>query len=500
MSALKFRDLLRLHTEDEPLMRAQLSAMIRQVPWLYLILCTNVIALSLSFHGQAPDYLTVYFPAFFVGVILIRMVLWFRTAPKALTVEDVRKKLKMLLLLAAVLTFALSTWSWSLYPYGDANHQGYVSFFVAVTLIGSVFALVQYSAAAITCMIITGISFAFCSFLFADVVRIAMAMNFVMVLAMMYALIRVFQKAFAAQVHAHQNMERANAEMSNLNAQLTYHRDNLAEEVAKRTAELKSQALKLEQALSQEKELNQMQNRFVSMVSHEFRTPLTVIDGTARRVEKRAPEMPPGEIVDRMSSIRASVRRLSGLVERTLDASRLAEGAIDYAPAQINPVSLLQEIIDRHLEMEPGFTFDVNTEAAPSTMIGDPRLADHIVSNILSNAIKYSRENPRVDIVLKGQGDRIVLSVRDHGIGIPKRELDRVSERFFRATSAQGIPGTGIGLNLVRTLVDMHGGFMDISSEEGQWTEVRISLPVDGRTKLSPVSDVEPMLRSAGAY
>ncbi len=272
-------------------------------------------------------------------------------------------------------------------------------------------------------------------------------------------------------------------ETDRLHGEVRYHRDNLSAEVVKQTHELREQTLRLEQALVQEKELNDLTNQFVSTVSHEFRTPLTIIDAAARRVTKRADTMQPDDIVERMDVIRSSVKRLSGMVEQTLDASKLASGQMEMTAETVDIASLVTEIIDRHKEIAPNFDFILKKKDVPGEISADARLLDHIFANLISNAIKYSADRPRVEVIVEGKNEEgrelVEVRVRDHGVGIPKSELPKIAERFFRASTSKGIKGTGIGLNLVTSLVELHSGRFLIDSEEGEWTEVTIQLPVE---------------------
>ena len=191
------------------------------------------------------------------------------------------------------------------------------------------------------------------------------------------------------------------------------------------------------------------------------------------------------EIEDRMTKVRSSVRRLSGLVDRTLDASKMANGAIEYNPVSFDVSKLLQDVLEHQSEVSPAAQIRLKTDCLPKEMMGDPHLIDHMFSNIISNAIKYSPDIPVIKVSLVGDGDRLTFTVKDHGVGIPRAELAKVTNRFYRASTSNGIPGTGIGLNFVASLVDMHNGCFCIDSEEGAWTKVSINLPIDGRTRKS---------------
>lgn len=268
------------------------------------------------------------------------------------------------------------------------------------------------------------------------------------------------------------------AESDKLHEEVRYHRDNLKAEVSKRTMQLEEQTLKLEQALCHEKELNELQNQFVSIVSHEFRTPLTIIDAMARRVAKKADVMSVENIRERMDNIRFSTSRLAELVERTLDSSRLANGEMQFSPEVFDFRGLVRDVLARHREIAPDYEFVFQDNDQPCVLNGDERLLDHVVSNLVSNAIKYSKKNPKIIVGLECDQGETIFRVRDHGVGIPKSELQHITKRFFRASTAKGIKGTGIGLNLVASLIEMHKGNFEIDSVEGEWTEVVVRLPI----------------------
>ena len=268
-------------------------------------------------------------------------------------------------------------------------------------------------------------------------------------------------------------------ERKRLELELISHRDELAARVEERTQTIMNQSLELEKALTSERALNRMQTEFVSMASHEFRTPLTIIDGLARRLEKKADRWTPDDIREKAGTMRATVKRMTMLVERTLDASRLSSGRIKLIPETFDLRALVEEVCVRQRELASTHTIDIDLEHLPDTLFGDARLMDNIFTNIVSNAVKYAGENRYVKITGSTDEDYAVVKVRDRGIGIPKAEIEKIFQRFFRASTSTGIPGTGIGLNLVKSLVEMHYGEVSLDSEEGEWTEFTVRLPLE---------------------
>jgi signal transduction histidine kinase len=475
---LPLRYLFRVHSDNTDLVHAQMGAMNRQLPLLYLVVSVNVIALAASFFSDAPSHLTLWVPGVLVTIALLRSFMWWKRGVDTSDTKASAEKLVTLVWLAQAIAIVLSVWCFLLFPYGNAFQQSHIAFFLSVTLIGTIFATVQLPPAALGCLLISGSSFVLFFATRGNPVFLSMALNFVMVLIVVFMLVRSYHRNFTGYLRSNRELSEANEELSALYEELKYHRDNLANEVSKRTQELEAQTLQLETALQAERKLNEMQNEFVSMVSHEFRTPLAIIDGTARRVQRRYDEMSKPEVEDRMDKIRGSVNRLAGLVERTLDASKLASGRIRVAPESYNPRALLSELVERHRELSSAHQITLAVNDLPERALGDARLMDHVFANLISNAIKYSMSNPYVNVSGRITGDDMIIVVRDQGVGIPESELNHVAERFFRASTSAGIQGTGIGLNLVSDLVAMHHGQMNIQSKEGEWTEVTLRIPV----------------------
>ena len=235
----------------------------------------------------------------------------------------------------------------------------------------------------------------------------------------------------------------------------------------------------LETALAQERRLNQLQREFISMVSHEFRTPLAIIDGAAQRIIRRGYRYSTEEVAERLQRIRSAVARLVGLIDSTLSATRLDEGRIAFHARPCDVAAVVSTVIERQKEIAPDFEFDLDLRGLPPVILGDPERLDQVFTNLLSNAVKYSGSSRRIEIQGRREGNDALVSVRDHGIGIPEADLPRLFQRYFRAGTATGIPGTGIGLDIVKRLVEMHGGRITLASAEGVGTVFTISLPIE---------------------
>lgn len=238
-------------------------------------------------------------------------------------------------------------------------------------------------------------------------------------------------------------------------------------------------------ALDMERGIVEQQKTFVSMVSHEFRTPLTIIDGNAQIIQSRGESIEPAALIKRAGTIRASVDRLVRLIEAILSAHMLDSGRLTVERTSCNIEHILRNTIAEQQEISPGHFIMVDMADLPDTMWLDERIIGQMMTNLLSNAVKYSPGRDRIEVKAARVGDAVVISVKDEGVGIPAKELPRITTKYFRASTASGIPGTGLGLNLVRQFVDLHQGSFDIQSTEGKGTVVTICLPIMDSTALS---------------
>lgn len=268
---------------------------------------------------------------------------------------------------------------------------------------------------------------------------------------------------------------------------LTALTDTLEQRVAARTAEIaaKQQALaaakeRTELALERELEATNRQRQFLSMVSHEFRTPLAVIDSAAQMLGLRIDERDPG-MRPRLQSIRTNVRRLNGLIEAYLADDRLHAGTLAVEAMPFDLAGLLASLVENHGAMSPDARFTLDLDGLPETVTGDPDLLSLAFNNLIANAVKYSAADARVEITGRPAPFGFSVAVRDHGIGISANELPHVFDRFFRGSNAAGVTGTGIGLHLVRHVVELHGGTVAVESAPRAGTTFTVTLPAGAR-------------------
>ncbi len=238
----------------------------------------------------------------------------------------------------------------------------------------------------------------------------------------------------------------------------------------------KHHAAALQAALDAEREATLLQRRFVAMASHEFRTPLAIIDGAAQRLaaHRLAADIGIGRRVER---IRGAVARLVGLIDRTLSSSKLEAGQIEFHPETLDLAVLLREVCAVQRQLSPGFEIALLLPAEGVTVAGDPKLLEQVFTNLLSNAVKYSGHARRIEVRAAPSARDVEIAVQDHGVGVAADEIGHLFGRFFRARTAMGISGTGIGLHLVRELVALHGGDVDVASILDRGSTFTIRLP-----------------------
>lgn len=260
------------------------------------------------------------------------------------------------------------------------------------------------------------------------------------------------------------------------------HRDHLQDMVDDATKDLKDSARELKQSLVREQDLGKIQREFVSMASHEFRTPLSIIDQGAQRMISKAgrDKLTNEDVVKRMNRIRQAVKRMTQLMNSTLDSAKLEEGKLEVKIVACNIGALVKDVCERQQEVAKNHIILCNVEEIPSTIRADTGSVDQILTNLLSNAVKYAPKSPEIVVSACQFGDYIEITVTDEGLGIPKSEVDKIGERFFRASTSSGIAGTGIGLNLCMTLVKMHDGTMTVDSVIGEGSTFTVRLPLNG--------------------
>jgi signal transduction histidine kinase len=217
---------------------------------------------------------------------------------------------------------------------------------------------------------------------------------------------------------------------------------------------------------------------FVSMFSHEFRTPLGVIQSSAEILEDYLEQLDPAERKDHLQSIRNNTRRMAGLMEEALLIGSLDAGKIEFKPAPIRLRAFLRKLVDDVLSAtNHRCPIELSLVEMPDEIEADERLLQHIFTNLLANAIKYSDPGREVGFEIEPAGPEIVCTIRDQGIGIPKADTEWLFSPFHRGRNVHDRPGTGLGLVIVKRCVDLHGGTIQVLSKCGEGTVVSVRLP-----------------------
>ncbi|WP_164730496.1 sensor histidine kinase [Pelagibacterium montanilacus] len=254
--------------------------------------------------------------------------------------------------------------------------------------------------------------------------------------------------------------------------ELSRHRDHLEELVRARTREL-------DEALARERAAADLYRNFAAMVSHQFRTPLAIIDSALQRMMRRRQSITPSELEERAGRARQAITRLTGLVESTLDAARLDAGQVDVRAQPCDLVQLAASVCERQTETAPDRDILVHHDGtSPITVLCDSAHAEHILINLLANAAKYSPPGTPVHVAFGLEGPFAQCLVTNSGCPIDPCESQRLFERYFRGENANGVPGTGIGLYMARTLARMQGGDVSLLASSDDRTTFALSLPL----------------------
>jgi two-component system OmpR family sensor kinase len=253
------------------------------------------------------------------------------------------------------------------------------------------------------------------------------------------------------------------------------------------------QATMLREELAEEQRVTLLQRNFVSMASHEFRSPLAIIDGHAQRLISMKDRLSADELAERARKIRNAARRMTELIDNLLGSARLIDGRTDlwFNPTRVDLTTLLRELCQQQRELTPNARIldPSQQQQHPLAVRGDPVLLCQVFGNLLSNAVKYSRDGELVRVSAAAEDGEIAVVIEDRGIGIPEKDQLRVFERYYRGSNTSGIVGSGVGLYLVKTIVDLHEGSVALASREGAGSRFEVRLPITGMTARSASAD-----------
>ena len=231
--------------------------------------------------------------------------------------------------------------------------------------------------------------------------------------------------------------------------------------------------------LAREKELGKLRSHFVSMVSHEFRTPLGIIQSSAEILEDYLDQLETTERKDHLQSIRNNTRRMAGIMEEVLLLGSFDAGKMEFRPAPLELRSFVQDLIEEILSAtERRCPIELSLSHMPAEIEGDERLLRHVFTNLLTNAVKYSDAGRAVRFEIARIGPEMVCAIRDQGIGIPEADREWLFNAFQRGHNVADRPGTGLGLVIVKRCVDLYRGKITVDSEIGRGTSVTVRLPI----------------------
>ncbi len=233
-------------------------------------------------------------------------------------------------------------------------------------------------------------------------------------------------------------------------------------------------------ALAKEKELGELKSRFVSMASHEFRTPLANIMATTETLSSYRQKMSDQQIEDRLNNVRGQVDHLKDIMDDVLQLSRIQAKRVEFNPQPVNLEALCREIVGEfraRSDIQNPLIF--SAQDVPAIINLDRKLMRQIINNLISNAVKYSAADKAVHIDLNCVDNICNLRIVDQGIGIPEADLKHLFEPFHRATNVGTISGTGLGLIITREAVELHGGTISIQSRVDSGTTITIEIPMD---------------------
>ncbi|MEQ8995467.1 MAG: ATP-binding protein [Coleofasciculus sp. B1-GNL1-01] len=234
----------------------------------------------------------------------------------------------------------------------------------------------------------------------------------------------------------------------------------------------------LRRALDTEKHLNQLKSQIISVVSHEYRTPLTVILSSAEMLSRYRQRLSDVKQEQHLGRIKSAVEHLTALVDDVLFISKAELNKLEFKPEPIEIIPFTQELVSQvQVGQEDNYRLVFSNQGNGNQLNGDAKLLRQIITNLVSNAIKYSPDGGNVGVHLTCEDSQIILQVSDSGIGIPPEDQARLFQSFNRASNVGAISGTGLGLSIVKKCVELHRGEITLTSAVGVGTTFTVTLP-----------------------
>ncbi|MBD2204679.1 PAS domain S-box protein [Calothrix sp. FACHB-1219] len=235
-------------------------------------------------------------------------------------------------------------------------------------------------------------------------------------------------------------------------------------------------------ALEKEKELNDLKSRFISMTSHEFRTPLSTILSSAELLEHYRHKWTEEKQITHLQRIQTAVKRMTDMLHDVLFIGNAEAGILELKPTAFDLVQYCHQLVEEvGIEHNNPHLISFTSQLETISCLMDKKLLKYILSNLLNNAIKYSPSNRLVEFTLNSQGGQVIFEIQDQGIGIPPEDIPYLFESFHRASNVDNILGTGLGLAIVKKCVDIHNGKISVDSTLGVGTKFKVTIPLNNQ-------------------
>jgi two-component system, LuxR family, sensor kinase FixL len=286
------------------------------------------------------------------------------------------------------------------------------------------------------------------------------------------------RRIFVGLLHDLSKEKEAEEKLKNYASELEKLVAERTQSLADTVNELKNAKEELKDSLDKEKELNQMKTRFVSIASHEFRTPLSAISLSASLINKYTETKDCDSIQKHVVKIKSGVNHLTDILNDFLSLDKMEEGKIYNTPSEFDLIKFAETIIEEMQAMaKPGQNIVYQHTGKESMVTIDPGLLKHSIYNLISNALKYSGENTLIEFNSETRADGFTITIKDNGIGIPEADQKHLFEPFFRAHNTVNIQGTGLGLNIVKKYINLMGGKIKFNSAENQGATFILEFP-----------------------
>ncbi|HYE30350.1 MAG TPA: ATP-binding protein [Methylomirabilota bacterium] len=240
--------------------------------------------------------------------------------------------------------------------------------------------------------------------------------------------------------------------------------------------------------LARERELSQLKSRFVATISHEFRTPLGVILSSADILDRYWHRLQEAARREHLGSIRESAIEMARQMENVLVFGRSEANRLEFTPSPLRLRELCLKVVEQiSTASETGRVIEIRTPSEFPILMGDEALLSHILTNLLSNAVKYSPSGSKVECECRIEEPSVILAVRDRGMGIPDQDKENLFSPFYRGSNVGRVPGTGMGLAIVKRCAELHGGEISVWSKQGEGTLVSVRFPFIPATAPEPI-------------